>query len=56
VWFTDPFGGHASTDSFPGAIRQYIARVDNTRNGLGNGGPELGNGRNYGAPSVHAPN
>ena len=56
VWFTDPFGGHAQTDSFPGAIRQFIARMDNQRNGLGNGGPELGNGRNYGAPSVHAPN
>ncbi|HXY68439.1 MAG TPA: hypothetical protein VEH62_03255 [Gemmatimonadales bacterium] len=56
VWFTDPFGGNAQTDSFPGAIRQLIAKIDNHRNGLSNGGPELGRNRNYGAPSVHSPN
>lgn len=56
VWFSDPFGGHARPDSFPGAIRQIIARMDNHRNGLGNGGPELGRSRDYGTPTVHAPN
>ena len=56
VWFTDPFGGNARPDSFPGAIRQYIARMDNHRNGLSNGGPELGRSRDYGGPTVHAPN
>ena len=56
AWFTDPFGGHAQTDSFPGSIRQFIVAMDNSRNGLGNSGPELGRDRDYGAPSVHAPN
>jgi hypothetical protein len=56
VWFSDPFGGHARPDSFPGAIRQRIVRMDNSRNGLGNGGPELGRDRDYGSPAVHAPN
>jgi hypothetical protein len=55
TWFTDPFGGHASTDSFPGAIRQFIARIDNSRNGLSNNGPALGGNQDYG-PTLHAPN
>lgn len=56
VWFTDPFGGNAATDSFPGAIRQWIASINTDRNGLSNGGPELGGDRNYGGPTVHSPN
>lgn len=56
VWFTDPFGRRARSDSFPGSIRQYIARIDNDRGGIGNGGPTLGRRRNYGGPAVHAPN
>src|SRR5258708_37922099 len=38
-WFTDPFGLHARPDSFPGAVRQFLARIDNTPRGLGSHGP-----------------
>ena len=55
-WFTDPFGRNAQPDSFPGAVRQYLSKVNNDRGGLGNGGPTLGRNRIYGAASVHAPN
>ena len=56
VWFTDPFGLRARPDSFPGSVRQYIARIDNSRGGLGTSGPTLH--RNYGGSSVsvHPPN
>ena len=54
VWFTDPFGLHARPDSFPGAVRQFLARIDNTRGGLGSNGPTLR--RYYGGASVHPPN
>jgi len=53
-WFTDPFGLHARPDSFPGAVRQWIARIDNSRGGLGTNGPTLR--RYYGGTSVHPPN
>lgn len=58
VWFTDPFGGHARPDSFPGAIRQWIARINTNRSELNFNGPTLGNDRRYGASGsgVHAPN
>ena len=55
-WFTDPFGKNGRTDSFPGSIRQFIARIDNTRGGLDVSGPTLGRNRDYGGPRVHAPN
>ncbi len=54
VWYTDPFGGHAKASPFPGSIRQYIARINNT--GLDLSGPGIGSQRNYGGPGVHAPN
>jgi hypothetical protein len=54
VWYTDPFGRKASTEAFPGAIRQFIARVDNT--GRVPRGPTIGRNRDYGGPGVHAPN
>jgi len=54
VWFTDPFGLHARIDSFPGAMRQVLARIDNRRGDLGTGGPTLR--RYYGGASVHPPN
>ena len=54
VWFTDPFGQRARPDSFPGAVRQFLARVDNSRGGLGTSGPTLR--RYYGGTLVHAPN
>lgn len=31
VWYTDPFGAHASTAPFPGSVRQVIAPVTNDR-------------------------
>ena len=31
VWYTDPFGGHASPSPFPGSVKQFLAKVDNTR-------------------------
>jgi hypothetical protein len=55
-WFSDPFGRNARPDSFPGAIRQYIARVNTTRGGLGSSGPTIGGSRRYGGTGVHAPN
>jgi len=54
VWFTDPFGAHARPDSFPGAVRQWLARIDNRRGDLGTSGPSLR--RYYGGASVHPPN
>ncbi len=67
TWFTDPFGGHASTSPFPGAIRQFIAAVDNRRRNdagvISAGGRlyhfesrALGKDRWYGGRGVHAPN
>lgn len=56
IWHTDPFGRNARTAPFPGSIRQFIARIDNERGGLGTSGPTLGGNRNYGGPTVHAPN
>jgi len=56
VWYTDPFGKHGRTDPFVGSIRQFIARIDNTRGGLDANGPGVGRDRNYGSPRVHAPN
>lgn len=54
TWYTDPFGRGARTTPFPGSIRQYIAKINNT--GLDLSGPAIGSNRNYGGPGVHAPN
>ncbi len=43
VWFTDPFGKHGQTQSFPGSIRQFIARINNDRGGLELAGPHAPN-------------
>jgi hypothetical protein len=56
IWYSDPFGRSARPDSFPGAIRQFIARMSNTRGGLGTSGPTIGGNRGYGGSGVHAPN
>jgi hypothetical protein len=56
VWFTDPFGRNARPDSFPGAIRQWIARVSTNRSALGTSGPVMGGNRLYGGVGTHAPN
>ncbi len=42
AWQTDPFGKHGRTQLFPGSIRQFIARIDNTRGGREASGPTLG--------------
>jgi hypothetical protein len=56
VWFTNPFGHGARPDSFPGAIRQWIARVSTNRGALGTSGPVMGGDRRYGGLGTHAPN
>lgn len=53
TWYTDPFGRGARTTPFPGSIRQYIAKINNT--GLDLSGPGIGSYRNYGPPGGHAP-
>lgn len=54
TWYTDPFGRNGRTEPFPGSIRQYIARTDNS--GRVGQGPVIGRNRNYGGPGVRAPN
>jgi len=54
VWYSDPFGRNARTEPFPGSVRQFIARVDNT--GRVGQGPVLGRDRYYGGPGSRAPN
>jgi hypothetical protein len=56
VWYTDKYGENAQTEPFPGAIRQFIAKVDNER-AVQPSGPAIGRDRDYGSgQSVHAPN
>jgi hypothetical protein len=54
TWYTDPFGRNGRTEPFPGSIRQFIARVDNS--GRVAKGPQIGRHRDYGGPGIHAPN
>lgn len=54
VWYTDPLGRNGRREPFPGSIRQYIARIDNS--GRGGSGPNIGRQRDYGAGHAHAPN
>jgi hypothetical protein len=58
IWYSDPFGRNARPDSFPGAVRQFIARINTARGELNLNGPTLGNDRRYGATGtgVHSPN
>jgi hypothetical protein len=55
VWYTDPFGRNGRTEPFPGAIRQWIARVNN-EGAFRFNGPAIGATRHYGSPGTHAPN
>ena len=55
VWYTDPFGKNGRPEPFPGSVRQYIAAVDNVLS-INPSGPTFGKNREYGGPSVHAPN
>jgi hypothetical protein len=54
-WWTDPYGGSASTERFPGAICQLVGRVDNTDRPILES-QAFGAGRFYGGRGVHAPN
>lgn len=54
VWYTDPFGHNGRTEPFTGSIRQWVASIDNSSLDLH--GPVIGRDRDYGHPSVHAPN
>ena len=54
VWYTDPFGKHGRTAPFPGSIRQFISRTNNSA--VPFHGPRIGQDRNYGGATVHAPN
>lgn len=54
-WWTDPYGGNASTAPFPGAICQLVGATD-TR-GRGEVAERvIGRNRDNDAPGVHAPN
>jgi hypothetical protein len=54
VWYTDPLGRNARTEPFPGSIRQWVARRDNS--GLDLHGIVMGRDRSYDGPGVRAPN
>ena len=54
VVYTDPFGKHGRSAAFPGSIRQFVSRTNNSA--VPFHGPRIGDGRNYGGPTVHAPN
>lgn len=55
VWYTDPFGRNGSTAPFPGAVRQWIGKVNNDR-AFNFSGPTIGGNRKYGGAGTHAPN
>ena len=54
IWYTDALGGNARTEPFPGSIRQWVARRDNS--GLDLHGRVMGRHRDYDGPGVRAPN
>jgi hypothetical protein len=54
VVYTDPFGKHGRSAAFPGSIRQFVSRTNNSA--VPFHGPRIGDGRNYGGVGVHAPN
>ena len=55
IWYTDPFGTNARKTSFPGSVKQWIAKIHNNY-GFNLNGPGIGFDRDYGGPGVHAPN
>ncbi len=55
TWYTDPFGGHASTTPFVGAVKQFVASVNNTRS-YPLESQAFGKSRNYGGAGTRAPN
>lgn len=55
VWYTDPYGGHASPQPFVGSIRQVLAPISNRRP-FPLESQAVGATRRYGTAAVHAPN
>lgn len=55
TWYTDPYGGNASTSSFAGAIALYISNTDNYNKTIYES-QAIGSNRYYGGNGVHAPN
>lgn len=55
VWYTDPFGGHASTVPFTGSVKQIVAPIANGRP-FPLESQAFGKGRSYGGAGTHAPN
>jgi hypothetical protein len=54
-WWTDPYGGNASPQPFPGGICQIVGATDNRRD-FPLESQAFGAARNYGGLGVHAPN
>ena len=56
TWYTDPYGGHASTTPFPGSVRQYVSAVTTPQRDVGRA--VFGWTTDYGpeGSGVHAPN
>ena len=54
VWYTDGYGENARPNPFPGSIRQFISKTDNSA--LSPHGPSIGQNRPYSGRGVHAPN
>jgi len=54
VWYTDALGRNGRMEPFPGSIRQWVARHDNS--GLDLHGRVMGRDRDYDGPGVRAPN
>lgn len=55
VWYTDAYGQNGRPEPFPNAIRQWIAAGE-SENGVDDGGPVIGDDRDYGGPGTRAPN
>lgn len=55
AWYTDPWGGRASTTKFTGSIKQYVSKINNYNKVILES-QAIGANRNYGGQGVHAPN
>lgn len=55
VWYTDAYGQNGRTEPFANSIRQRIARGESEA-GVDDGGPVIGDDRDYSGPGTRAPN
>ena len=55
VWYTDAYGRNGRSDPFPDSIRQRIA-VGESEAGVDDGGPVIGDERDYSGAGTRAPN